>query len=147
MPYPSTGAIVRLACDDRRGIVAAFLSAQGLTIHESQQYGDEDTGRFFMRVDARSEGSNDLGYLRAAFSALSNEFGMTWQIVDREYRPRLMVMVSKQEHCLADLLYRQRTGSLSGEVVAVVSNHTDLRHLADWHDLPFHHLPRMICAN
>ncbi|NJC67487.1 formyltetrahydrofolate deformylase [Planosporangium flavigriseum] len=145
MPAPNTEFVLTLSCADRRGIVAAvaaFLSDQGCTIRDSQQFGDEDTGRFFLRVHFISEvGPIDVERIRKLFEATSDEFAMNWAINDVSVRNRLLVMVSKQGHCLNDLLYRVRTGALAAEIPVVVSNHEDLRSLVEWHGIPFHHVP------
>ncbi|WP_235146644.1 formyltetrahydrofolate deformylase [Amycolatopsis echigonensis] len=136
--------MLTLSCADRPGIVAAvagFLADRGFTIRDSQQFGDEATGLFFMRVHAAEGAPVDLSSLRSEFGSVSDPLDMTWAIHDPGHRHRLLVMVSKQGHCLNDLLHRVRTGSLRAEIVAVVSNHEDLRPLVDWHGIPFHHVP------
>jgi formyltetrahydrofolate deformylase len=108
----------------------------------SQQFGDEDTGHFFMRVQFASEdGEVHPDPLRTDFAPVGQELGLSWSLTDMATRHRLLVMVSKQGHCLNDLLYRVRTGALPADIAAVVSNHEDLRSLVEWHDIPFHHVP------
>jgi formyltetrahydrofolate deformylase len=142
---PNTEFVLTLSSADRRGIVAAvatFLSEQGCTIRDSQQFGDEDTGRFFMRVRFRSEvGPIDLERICKQFDPVGGEFALNWSINDVSLRNKLLIMVSKQGHCLNDLLYRVRTGALPAEIPVVVSNHEDLRSLVEWHEIPFHHVP------
>lgn len=141
--------ILTLSCRDRPGIVAAvasFLAARGLTIRDSQQFGDEETGLFFMRMRAvtvNEIGGRDawLDEQRAAFEAVAEPLEATWEFHDPARAHRLLVMVSRQEHCLSDLLHRVRTGSLKAEIVAVVSNHDSMRELVQWHAIPFHHVP------
>ena len=139
--------ILTLACEDRVGIVAAvsgFLAERDGFIVDSQQYADLDTGRFFMRVVFQAGGvrfPGDTRQLRAAFAEIAVRFGLSWALVDSDVKPRAIVAVSKGAHCLNDLLFRRQTGSLSVEIAAVVSNHETLRGLADWHGVPFHHLP------
>ena len=144
-PAPKTQFVLTLSCTDRRGIVAAvasFLAEHKCTIRDSQQFGDEDTGRFFMRVHFASEdGELELEPLRGQFATVGEEFGLAWSLNDMTARRRLLVMVSKQGHCLNDLLYRARTGALPADITAVVSNHEDLRSLVEWHDIAFHHVP------
>ena len=139
--------ILTLACEDRVGIVAAvsgFLAERDGFIVDSQQYADLDTGRFFMRVVFQAGGvrfPDDTRRLREAFAEIAVRFGLSWALVAADVKPRAIVAVSKGAHCLNDLLFRRQTGSLSVEIAAVVSNHETLRGLADWHGVPFHHLP------
>lgn len=144
-PVAGIDWVLTLSCVDRRGIVAAVashLAQQGCTIRDSQQFGDEDTGHFFMRVHAVSErGPLDAEALRSSFEPVAREFGLHWALHDLAAPHRLLVMVSRQGHCLNDLLYRSRTGALPAQIAAVVSNHEDLRSLVDWHGIPFHHVP------
>lgn len=139
--------ILTLACEDRVGIVAAvsgFLADRDGFIVDSQQYADLDTGRFFMRVVFQAGGPRFPGetrLLREAFAEIAATFDFAWALVDAAVKPRAIVAVSRGAHCLNDLLFRRQTGSLSVEIAAVVSNHETLRGLADWHGVPFHHLP------
>jgi formyltetrahydrofolate deformylase len=136
--------ILTLSCPDRTGIVArvsGFLFACGANILDAQQYDDPDTGRFFMRV-VFDPGERRADELTAAFRGLADEFTMTWTLRDRGMKPRVMILASQTDHCLADLIWRWRQGELPMEIAAVVSNHpastfphTDLK------GIPFHHLP------
>lgn len=142
---PSSEFHLTLSCVDRPGIVAGvagFLAANGYSIKESQQFGDTGTGRFFMRVHFRSDtADHSLAELRDRFEPVRREFALDSAIHDAAVRSRLLVMVSKQGHCLNDLLYRARTGTLPADIAAVVSNHEVLRPLVEWHGIPFHHVP------
>lgn len=137
--------IVTLSCHDRPGIVAAvagFLADRGFTIRDSQQFGDEDTGLFFMRVHAAGQDAVDLRQIRDEFTrAVADPLDALATIHDPALPQRMIVMVSKQGHCLNDLLHRGRTGSMPGTIAAVVSNHGDFRELVEWHGIPFHHVP------
>lgn len=136
--------VLTLSCRDRKGIVAqvaGFLANRGLTIRDSQQFGDEDTGLFFLRIHAAAEDQFDLEGLREEFGSVGELLEATWALHDPSQRHRLLVMVSKQGHCLNDLLHRVRTGAIPAEIVAVVSNHEDFRGLVEWHGIPFHHVP------
>jgi len=138
--------ILTLSCKDVRGIVAAvtnFLAANCGFIIESAQFGDESTGRFFMRVDfALEAGAPSEKELHDKFvKEIASRFGMEWQIADKHAKSRVLVMVSKHGHCLNDLLYRYSTGQLGIEIAAIVSNHMDWEHVAKWHEIPFYHLP------
>jgi formyltetrahydrofolate deformylase len=134
--------VLTLSCPDRPGIVravAGLLADHGGNITESQQFGDPDSGLFFMRVQVEAAASaEELG---AALSALADEFSMTWAL-DVVGRPmRTLVMGSTEAHCVNDLAFRQRSERLPVEIVAVVSNHTELAGLAAFYGIPFHHVP------
>ncbi|HXR40783.1 MAG TPA: formyltetrahydrofolate deformylase [Acidothermaceae bacterium] len=137
--------ILTLSCPDRLGIVHAvtgFLADHGCNIVDSQQFGDRETGRFFMRVHVEgTDAAYGLEALRSSFGPTANEFAMDWQIHDAEAKPRVLIMVSKQGHCLNDLLYRWRVGALPAEIVAIVSNHRDFEKLAGSYDIPYHYIP------
>ena len=137
--------ILTFACPDQRGIVhrvTGLLASLGCNITESQQYGDPYTKRFFMRVAATAEERTPvIDDLRAGMAELGVELGMAWDVHDAQVRDRVLVLVSKEGHCLNDLLFRWRSGVLPVEIVAVASNHPDLEPLARANDVPFHHLP------
>lgn len=138
--------ILTLSCRDAVGIVAdvaGFLASQGGFIVDSQQYADVETGRFFMRVAFVSGRAEPLALeaLRDAFAPIGGRHMMDWALTDAAHKPRLLIAVSKHGHCLHDLLHRWSTRALPVEVVGVMSNHDDMRRLADWHGLAYHHLP------
>ncbi len=137
--------VMRISCPDKRGIVASvagFLAHRKCFITESSHYGDPDTRRFFMRtVFAHEEPTFTITALLAAMEAIREEFEMDVTVHDLGLKPNVLVMVSKAEHCLNDLLYRFRTGALGMAIPAIVSNHLDLAPLADWHKIPFFHVP------
>jgi formyltetrahydrofolate deformylase len=136
--------VLTLSCPDRPGIVAAVsgaLAERECNITESQQFGDRDSGRFFMRVQFAGAPGTDLDELRGAFAALAPDLGLEYSLTDTAQRQRVLIMVSKAGHCLNDLLYRQRSGLLDIDVVAVVSNHPDLRPLTQSYGIDYHHLP------
>ncbi|MDT0379313.1 formyltetrahydrofolate deformylase [Streptomyces sp. DSM 42041] len=136
--------VLTLSCPDRMGIVHAvssYLFMTGCNIEDSQQFGDHDTGLFFMRVHFSAEPPVTLEKLRASFAAVGDSFRMDWQLHLAEQRMRVVLMVSRFGHCLNDLLFRARIGALPVEIAAVVSNHTDFAELVASHDVPFHHLP------
>lgn len=145
MPDTSTTYILTLSCPDRVGIVAAvciFLSEQQCNILDSAQFGDSETGLFFMRVHFRAEpGAPGEADLFSRFEKVAGEFEMAWNLKRGEDRCRILIMVSKQGHCLHDLLYRYRSGGLPAEIAAIVSNHQDMADVAQWNNIPFHHLP------
>jgi len=134
--------ILRLSCPDRAGIVHAvsgFLLAQGGNILSSAQHGDADHQRFFMRIEFESAAG--LEALRSGFEPLAAQWQMAWDLVARDAKMRVLLLVSKLGHCLNDLLFRVQTGHLAVEIPAIVSNHRDFYQLAASHNIPFHHFP------
>lgn len=137
--------ILTIACPDRVGIVAAVsgvLATHSGNIVESSQFSDTESGRFFMRLVFDLDEAIEPALLKD-FTPLAQRFEMDWRLYDPRQRPRVMILASKAEHCLNDLLYRHRTGALPMEITAIVSNHLELAHLAEWHAIPYHHLPVM----
>ncbi|MGX7680535.1 formyltetrahydrofolate deformylase [Jatrophihabitans sp. DSM 45814] len=136
--------VLTLSCQDRVGIVhsvTGYLAAAECNIIDSQQFGDPDTGRFFMRVHFAAREGITTQLLRESFGPVADGYGMDWQLYDAEQRCQTLVMVSKFGHCLNDLLYRSQLGALPTTIKAVVSNHTDFEPMARAHGVPFHHLP------
>lgn len=137
--------ILTITCPDTVGIVAAvsgFLTENDAFITEAAQYGDPIARRFFMRIVFQAGAlMPPRAELEKKFLAIAQRFQMIWQLHDGARRPRLLVLVSKFDHCLNDLLYRYRNGSLAVEIPAVVSNHRDLERMVEWHGIPFHYLP------
>lgn len=136
--------VLTLSCADRPGItahVSSFLFECGGNILEAQQFNDRSSDAFFMRVEF-DPGHAKLDTLRKQFADLADEFAMDWKLTLRDRPKRVLIMVSKFDHCLADLLYRWRIGELAMEPVAIISNHPreaiEHTHLGD---IPFHHLP------
>ena len=144
---PAGDYVLVLACPDRPGIVHAvsgFLVEHGGNILESQQFNDQLVDRFFMRIDFTVDGSHgplDADALRAAFEAVAQRFGMDYELWDAAAPYRTLIMVSKQLHCLNDLLFRASTRSLQIEIPVVVSNHRDAEALVRSYGLEFRHLP------
>jgi formyltetrahydrofolate deformylase len=139
-------AILTLSCPDRPGIVAAvstLLFEAGCNILDAQQFDDIETGRFFMRVVFnRLEDGQQPAVIAASVGKLAERFGMAFTLRERGARKRVMLLVSKFDHCLADLLYRWRIGEFPMEITGIVSNHgRDSIASTDIGDLPFHHLP------
>lgn len=134
--------MLALSCPDRPGIVHAVsgvLAEHGGNITESQQFGDQESGLFFMRVQVETPAPR--AGLEASLARLAGEFRMSWHL-DVVGRPvRTLIMVSREGHCLVDLLYRHRHQNLPIEPVAVVGNHPDLTPVADFYGVPFHHVP------
>lgn len=135
--------IFRASCIDQPGIVAAVstkLHETGFFIEEAAQFGDSETNRFFMRLKMRNVNSDIEGILRAQFTPIAERFEMDWELLNTATKPKILLMVSKFEHCLSDLLYRYRTGELDAEITGIVSNHETLRHLGERAGIPFHHI-------
>ncbi|MGW7385930.1 formyltetrahydrofolate deformylase [Streptomyces sp. NPDC054794] len=136
--------VITLSCPDKMGIVHAvssYLFMTGCNIEDSQQFGDHDTGLFFMRVHFSAEAPVTVEKLRASFAAIGDSFQMDWQINEADEKMRIVLMVSKFGHCLNDLLFRARIGALPVEIAAVVSNHTEFAELVGSYNIPFHHIP------
>ena len=141
---PAGDFVLVLDCPDRPGIVHAvsgFLVGHGGNILESQQYGDQNTGRFFMRIDFATEGAVGADDLRAEFAEVAARFRMRYELWDAKAPFRTLIMVSRHLHCLNDLLFRHSTGSLQIDIPVVVSNHPDAERLVRSHGLDFAHLP------
>lgn len=139
--------VLTIASPDRPGIVAAvttFLFEAGGNILEAQQFDDQQSNRFFMRVVFTSDRA-DEGFtegFREAFKPIAERFGMNWALRDRLERRRVMILVSKFDHCMVDLLYRWRNGELPMEITAIVANHPRETYAGvDFSGLRFHHLP------
>ena len=135
--------ILTLSCQDRPGLVAAvsaLLFAQGGNILEAQQFDDRETGLFFMRVVFATDQSRDR--LEAAIGGLADQYQMRCRLRAAQERQKVLILVSKFDHCLGDLLYRTRIGELNMEVVGIASNHPLSAHNPGLiGDAPFHHLP------
>ena len=136
--------VLTLSCADRPGITArvtSFLFERGGNILEAQQFNDRSSDAFFMRVEFDpGEASREM--IRTEFAPIAAEHAMDWELALRDRPRRVLIMVSRFDHCLADLLYRWRIGELPMEPVAIISNHPraaiEHTHLGD---IPFHHLP------
>ncbi len=134
--------VLTLSCQDRRGIVHAvtgFLLERGGNIEEAAQFNDADSGLFFMRVQfSCDEPSADA--LRAALATFAESFGMTWGLHTKGAPMRTVIFVSREGHCLNDLLFRWKSGLLPLDIRAIVSNHRDFYQLAASYNVPFHHI-------
>jgi len=130
-----------ISCPDRVGIVAAvsgFVAQHGGFIVEASYHTDLETQRFFMRQEIRADSLPfDAAVLRSRFAPLAEKFHMTWHVSDSAVRKRVVLLVSKQDHCLNDLLHRWRSGELEIDIPCVISNHEDLRGFVEWHGIPF----------
>ena len=138
--------ILNASCGGRVGTAArvtTFLASRQCFITEMQQFDDLITGRFFTRIafNGNVGATPALDVLREEFQQVARSEEMEWSIFDIKKRPRVLIMVSKFDHCLVDLLYRNRTGELNMEITAVVSNHPDLQALVESNGIKFIHLP------
>lgn len=134
--------VLILPCPDRKGIVAAvanFLFAHDCNIPESAQFGDSTNQQFFLRMNF--EGTVETEDLASAFAPIGEKFAMRWQIYDSAIKSRVLIMVSKEGHCISDLLSKYRDGELSADIPAIVSNHADYEQLAQSYEIPFYFLP------
>jgi formyltetrahydrofolate deformylase len=142
---PSKEFVLKASCDAASGIVAAvtsYLAQCSCYISEMHQFDDEDNQRFFMRAECRIESEDySVEKIRAGFEEQVSQFKMDWQMFDAREPVRVLLMVSKFDHCLDDLLYRHRKGELAMTITAVVSNHKDLRPMAEREGIRFVHIP------
>jgi len=143
--YSTRRFTLKLSCPDRVGIVAAvssFVASHEGWITEANHHADALAERFFMRqvilADSLPFGIEEL---RNRFAPIAEEFGMDWSITDSAQKKRVVIMVSKQEHCLYDLLARWYAKELNIEIPCVISNHETFRSLVEWHGIPFHYVP------
>jgi formyltetrahydrofolate deformylase len=134
--------ILTAACPSVLGTVDAvtrYLFEQGCYVTEHHSFDDRLSGRFFIRIEFRQPAAFAEQAFRDELAERGAAFGMQFELTPPNYRSKVVIMVSKADHCLNDLLYRQRIGQLPMDVVAVVSNHPDLEPLARWHDIPYYH--------
>jgi len=143
-----TSYVLRLTCPNRPGIVAAvstFLYQHGCNILDAQQFDDTQSELFFSHIvfnPVGAGGAATIEPLRERFAALARDFAMDWSIEDRARRARVLLLVSKQDHCLADLLYRWHSGELAMDVVGIVANHPRETYAhVTFGAVPFHYLP------
>ena len=141
----TTPYILTLSCSNHAGIVAdvsAFLAKRGANIVEAAQYDDAETGNFFMRIAFDFVGADNFASVEAEFEATAQAHDLDFAFKSPETRKKVMILVSKFDHCLADLLYRHRIGELDMEIVGVCSNHGfENFDGLDFHGIPFHHCP------
>jgi formyltetrahydrofolate deformylase len=138
-----TAYILNLSCPDRQGIVHAvsgFLLERKGNIEEAAQYNDHDTGLFFMRVQFACDAVSQ-DELRAQLATFAVAFDMKWSLHDTTQPMRTVLMVSKEGHCLNDLLFRVKSGLLPLDIRAIISNHREFYQLAASYNVPFHHIP------
>jgi len=134
-----------ISCPDRKGIVAAvsgFINTLGGSIIEANQFNDPQNDYFFMRyvIDAASMGLT-ADEFRRVFEPVANDYQMDWRVTDTNVLPRVLLMVSKLDHTLKELLYRWKSGDMQYDIPCVISNHDDLREYVEWHGIPYYHVP------
>lgn len=136
---------LKFSCANRAGIVSqvsTMLFECGANIADSSQFDDEITDRFFMRVSFTLTDDAQFSAIKNHMERLSAEFGMDWRLRASHHRPKIVILVSKFDHCLGDLLYRVRIGELDADVAAIISNHPQSAlNISLIGDIPFHHLP------
>ncbi|WP_210396870.1 formyltetrahydrofolate deformylase [Motiliproteus sediminis] len=134
-----------ISCPDRIGVVAMvsnFISSHGGSITEANQHSDLSSGWFFMRYEISAHSLPfTLDELCEKFAPIAQSFNMHWRIVDSTRPKKVVLMASRESHCLADLLYRYHSGELKCEIPCVIANHDDLRSMVEWHGIPYHHVP------
>ncbi|MGF1729687.1 formyltetrahydrofolate deformylase [Photobacterium kasasachensis] len=146
MNQQSATYILTASCPGQSGtvdVVTRFLREFGCYINELNSFDDALNHRFFIRTVFRVEDNTplDQSAFCTRFAERAKVFDMEWALTPSDYRPRVVIMVSKYDHCLNDLLYRYRAGNLPVDIRAVISNHPDLQSLAEWHEIPYYHFP------
>jgi len=141
----SQQCVLTLQCPDRPGLVAdvaTCLKIAGGNIVDAQQFNDRTAGLFFMRVEFELDDDRDLEAFSRAFVDVAEPTAMQWKVRRKDHAPKVLLLVSKFDHCLGDLLYRRRIGEMEMDVVGVISNHPmHVLHTTMIGDIPFHHLP------
>ncbi len=140
-----SSAILLISCPDRKGVVAKisdFIFRHNGNILFADEHGDAGLNLFLMRVEFDASGFDfPLGEFDQHFAPVASEFKMQYQLARSDYRPRMVIMVSKYDHCLVDLLYRHHSGELACEIPLIVSNHPDNQAVADFYRIPYAVVP------
>ena len=143
--HPQRCYTLTAACPDRVGIVArvaGFIAEHNGWILETSHHADAQSNRYFMRIEIRADSvSFELAQLRTLFSPIAHEFNMDWRISDSAEKKRVAILVSKQGHCLYDLLARWQSNELAIDIPCVIANHRDFERFVQWHGIPFHYIP------
>jgi len=138
-------AVLLISCPDQPGIVAAvtaFIAQHGGNIIDLEQHSDEESRAFFMRLEwDRRAFDLALDDIPTAFAPVAARFGMTWEVRRRDLRPRIALFVTREPHCLIELLARQQGGEWNADIPLVISNRDELRGVTERFGVPFHHLP------
>jgi formyltetrahydrofolate deformylase len=135
-----------ITCPDQPGIVAAvshFLFSQGANIVQSDQHTtDPENGRFFMRIEFDAvDLEARYAELRERFTDIADSFEMEWSLVEAKKRKRMAIFVSREEHCLLELLWQWKSGALHADIEMVISNHPDLRETVESFGIPYYYIP------
>lgn len=137
--------VLTLSCINRPGIVAAvsgYLFEMGGDIHEARQFDDRETNKFFARIAFSLEEGRQIDIFKEGFSKIAELYDLSWKLSDSSCPRKVVIMVSKFDHCLEDLLYRCRIGEIEMEIVGIISNYPkQIYHKIDMSGIPFHHLP------
>ncbi|HZQ95058.1 MAG TPA: formyltetrahydrofolate deformylase [Candidatus Sulfotelmatobacter sp.] len=134
-------AILLITCPDRKGEVATiadFIYRHNGNILHADEHGDEESGLFLMRVEFDPK-DFDIGLADFSrhFSPVADAFGMKWRLAQSSHRPRVIIFVSRYDHCLVDLLYRHKSGELACDIPLILSNHPDNQAIADFYGIPY----------
>jgi formyltetrahydrofolate deformylase len=141
----NNSAVLLISCPDRKGLVATiadFVYRHGGNILHADEHGDEGSKLFLMRVEFDpSEFDIDLAEFPKHFSPIAAKFRMEWRLARSDSRPKMAILVSRYDHCLADLLYRHKTGELACDIPLIVSNHAENRSIVEFYGIPFFFVP------
>jgi formyltetrahydrofolate deformylase len=138
-------AVLLISCPDRKGIVATisdFVFRHNGNILHADEHADEESNLFLMRVEFDpAELDIDLGDFSRHFTPIAERFGMQWRLARSNYRPKMIILVSKYDHCLVDLLYRHKSGELTCDIPLIISNHADNQPIANFYEIPYITIP------
>jgi formyltetrahydrofolate deformylase len=133
-------AVLLVSCPDQKGVVASisdFIFQHNGNILHADEHADEGSNLFLMRVEFDPSGFDiALADFARHFSPIAGKFEMTWRLAQSSYRPKMVILVSKYDHCLVDLLYRHKSGELAGHIPFIISNHPDNQPIADFYGIP-----------
>ena len=135
--------ILTLHCPDRPGILASVTGSlvdAGGDVRDATSFGDESTGEFFIRLHCRLGSSDAIVAFERDVACMATRLGVRYEFHPCAYKPKVLILVSKADHCLVDLLHRHKTGALHAQIPMVIANHDDLRGLVEWHGIEFLHL-------
>lgn len=144
-PRASKSAVLLISCPDRPGIMAetfGFLARHQGNVLQADNFGDPERNAFLMRVEWDLQHFDiNMGDFSAHFARVAERFQMQWRVALSSHRPRMAILSSREDHCLADLLHRHQVGEMACEVPLVISNHPEAQPLAKFYGVEFHHVP------